>query len=79
MQWIPTAERLPECREGEHVKVFMTIVETFADGEQCRSVKDGFYAVRLGLGEFNDFAGWPVDEVIAWQYLPEPYNPEATK
>ena len=60
--WIPVEERLPEECEW----VFITLSD---DSGQRRSTGVSFYS--NGSWEANI---WEIDEVIAWQPLPEPYK-----
>lgn len=73
--WIPCSERLPE-EDGEDVLVWF---EYFRYGEY-----NGLYQ-RMGIsytfkGDWSGFvngqSGWSQLKILAWQPLPEPYQPK---
>ena len=70
-QWIPTSERLPEEPYG----CLVTVWDSTPTGEGDDFENLLPYFVGWDGEQWNDGDGQQCPfEVIAWQYLPEPYN-----
>ena len=72
-EWIPCSERLPQ--DGVDVLVWF---EYFRFGEYNRLFKTiGISYTYNGewSGFVNGSSGWRELNIIAWQPLPQPYNP----
>lgn len=70
--WIPCSERLPE-NQPSWISGEIYIISL----KQNRTVKLAKYKEQKWIGSFGRVI--PDDDVIAWQPLPEPYNPELLK
>ena len=74
--WIPTSERLPEepktnpVLEGKNLELYL-VTTKYGSNEQ-----DKVYPFRAFWNGVNFTDGWHILGVIAWQPLPEPYQPE---
>ena len=80
--WIPVTERLPE----KEVRVLVTIMhhKWIADPghrDQCTHPEwlDEYEMISAfsAIGDLNHT--YPIDEVLAWMPLPEPYHPEVLR
>ena len=74
--WIPTSERLPEepktnpVLEGKNLELYL-VTTKYGSNEQ-----DKVYPFRAFWNGVNFTDGWHILDVIAWQPLPEPYQPK---
>ena len=74
--WIPCSERLPEepktnpVLEGKNLELYL-VTTKYGSNEQ-----DKVYPFRAFWNGVNFTDGWHILDVIAWQPLPEPYQPE---
>ena len=66
--WIPCSERLPE-ESGE----YLTISKIYFVPDHVDEI-DNYVGVKIS--HYSTRYGWLDDEVIAWQPLPEPYQPK---
>jgi len=63
MYWIPTKDRLPS-ENGEYlITLLHKTMPVFYTSER------GFYSAVI-----DTILTWPIDNVIAWMKLPEPYK-----
>lgn len=73
---IPTSERLPEepktnpVLEGKNLELYL-VTTKYGSNEQ-----DKVYPFRAFWNGVNFTDGWHILDVIAWQPLPEPYQPK---
>lgn len=65
--WIPAEERLPE----KDVIVLMELRSSGTFGRIAIGYIDSFYEDRIDAQDYP----FHVSDLLAWQPLPEPYNP----
>lgn len=68
--WIPCSERLPEMNQ----KVLASYEDRYLSA--ANGVCEGMYVYTWGKWDISDYAVEDDYKVIAWQPLPQPYQPK---